>query len=59
MVPLLVDQHAPVVPGRQLLFAEHAEPPFWRTITLFNPLVYLISAFRWAFFGIADVADRA
>src|SRR6185437_1557451 len=31
-------------------------PPFWRTVTLFNPLVYLISAFRWAFFDIADVA---
>jgi ABC-2 type transport system permease protein len=27
----------------------------WRTITLFNPLVYLISGFRWSFFGIADV----
>ncbi len=30
-------------------------PPFWRTVTLFNPLVYLISGFRWSFFGIADV----
>jgi ABC-2 type transport system permease protein len=30
-------------------------PPFWRTITLFNPLVYLISGFRWSFFDIADV----
>ncbi len=30
-------------------------PPFWRTITLFNPLVYLISGFRWSFFGLADV----
>jgi len=27
----------------------------WRTITLFNPIVYLISGFRWSFFGIADV----
>jgi len=30
-------------------------PPFWRTITLFNPIVYLISGFRWSFFEIADV----
>ena len=29
-------------------------PPFWRTVTLFNPLVYLISGFRWSFFDIAD-----
>ena len=26
-------------------------PPFWRTVTLFNPVVYLISGFRWSFFG--------
>ncbi|MGW9330058.1 ABC transporter permease [Bosea sp. NPDC055594] len=30
-------------------------PPFWRTVTLFNPVVYLISGFRWSFFGFADV----
>tara|TARA_R110000868_G_scaffold1844_5_gene14580 strand:- start:13336 stop:14097 length:762 start_codon:yes stop_codon:yes gene_type:complete len=30
-------------------------PPFWRTLTLFNPVVYLISAFRWSFYGTADV----
>ena len=30
-------------------------PPVWQTITLFNPLVYLISGFRWSFYGIADV----
>jgi ABC-2 type transport system permease protein len=30
-------------------------PPFWRTLTLFNPVVYLISGFRWSFFGSADV----
>ncbi|HYG28074.1 MAG TPA: ABC transporter permease [Caulobacteraceae bacterium] len=30
-------------------------PDFWRTVTLFNPVVYLISGFRWAFFGEADV----
>jgi len=30
-------------------------PPLWRTVTLFNPVVYLISGFRWSFYGIADV----
>ena len=30
-------------------------PPVWQTITLFNPVVYLISGFRWAFCGVADV----
>ena len=31
-------------------------PPAWRTVSLFNPVVYLISGFRWAFYGSADVA---
>ena len=30
-------------------------PPIWQTVTLFNPVVYLISGFRWSFFGEADV----
>ena len=30
-------------------------PPIWRTITLFNPVVYLISGFRWSFYGTSDV----
>ncbi len=30
-------------------------PPFWQTVTLFNPIVYLISGFRWSFYEIADV----
>jgi len=30
-------------------------PPLWRAITLFNPVVYLISGFRWSFYGQADV----
>jgi len=30
-------------------------PQPWRTITLFNPIVYLISGFRWSFFEVADV----
>ena len=31
-------------------------PPFWQTASLFNPVFYLISAFRWSFYGIADVS---
>jgi ABC-2 type transport system permease protein len=30
-------------------------PPFWRQLTLFNPVVYLVSGFRWSFFGVSDV----
>ena len=31
-------------------------PPIWQTVTLFNPVVYLVSGFRWAFFDTADVS---
>lgn len=31
-------------------------PPFWQKVTLFNPVVYLVSGFRWSFYGISDVA---
>jgi ABC-2 type transport system permease protein len=31
-------------------------PPIWQQITLFNPVVYLISGFRWSFYGISDVS---
>ena len=30
-------------------------PPFWQKVTLFNPAVYLVSGFRWSFYGVADV----
>jgi len=30
-------------------------PPFWQKVALFNPVVYLISGFRWSFYGLADV----
>jgi ABC-2 type transport system permease protein len=54
MVPLLVITPLSFLGGS--FYSLSMLPPFWRTITLFNPLVYLISAFRWAFFDIADVA---
>ncbi len=30
-------------------------PAFWRTVTLFNPVVYLVSGFRWSFYGVSDI----
>jgi ABC-2 type transport system permease protein len=30
-------------------------PEFWQRVALFNPIVYLISGFRWSFYGVADV----
>ncbi|MEO0914800.1 MAG: sugar ABC transporter permease, partial [Pseudomonadota bacterium] len=30
-------------------------PPFWQTVTYFNPVLYLISGFRWSFYEVADV----
>ena len=30
-------------------------PEFWQTVTLFNPVVYLVSGFRWSFYEISDV----
>ena len=45
--------------GRQLrlrdLYSINMLPPFWQKVTLLNPVVYLISGFRWSFYGIADV----
>jgi ABC-2 type transport system permease protein len=34
-------------------------PPFWRTVSLFNPVVYLVSGFRWSFYGQGDVSVEA
>lgn len=31
-------------------------PPLWRDLTLFNPIVYLVSGFRWSFYGVADIS---
>ena len=31
-------------------------PEFWQKVTLFNPVVYLVSGFRWSFYGTADVS---
>lgn len=53
LVPLLVV--TPLVFLGGSFYSISMLPPVWQTITLFNPVVYLISGFRWAFFGMADV----
>jgi ABC-2 type transport system permease protein len=52
-VPLLIITPLTFLGGT--FYSTGVLPPPWRTITLFNPLVYLISGFRWSFFDIADV----
>jgi ABC-2 type transport system permease protein len=53
IVPLLIVTPLTFLGGT--FYSTSVLPPFWRTITLFNPLLYLISGFRWSFFGLADV----
>jgi ABC-2 type transport system permease protein len=53
VVPLLIITPLTFLGGT--FYSTNLLPPFWRTITLFNPIVYLISGFRWSFFGVADV----
>jgi ABC-2 type transport system permease protein len=36
-------------------YSIHMLPPLWQQVTLFNPVVYLVSGFRWSFYGVADV----
>jgi ABC-2 type transport system permease protein len=53
IVPLLIITPLTFLGGT--FYSTSVLPPVWRTVTLFNPLVYLISGFRWSFFDIADV----
>ncbi|MDA7426266.1 ABC transporter permease [Thalassococcus lentus] len=53
LVPLLVV--TPLVFLGGAFYSISMLPPFWQTVTLFNPVVYLISGFRWSFYGLADV----
>ena len=53
LVPLLVV--TPLVFLGGSFYSISMLPPVWQTITLFNPVVYLVSGFRWSFFGLADV----
>jgi len=53
-IPMLVVYPLTFLGGA--FYALEMLPPFWRQVTLFNPLVYLISGFRWTFFGEGDVS---
>ena len=54
LVPLLIV--TPLVFLGGSFYSISMLPPAWQTVTLFNPVVYLVSGFRWSFFGMADVA---
>ena len=53
LVPLLVVTPLTFLGGS--FYSIDMLPPFWRTVSLFNPVVYLVSGFRWSFYGISDV----
>lgn len=53
IIPLLVITPLSFLGGS--FYSLHMLPPFWQKISLFNPVVYLISAFKWSFFEVADV----
>ena len=53
IVPLLIITPLTFLGGS--FYSINMLPPFWQTVTLFNPMVYLISGFRWSFYEIADV----
>jgi ABC-2 type transport system permease protein len=53
MIPMLVVTPLTFLGGS--FYSIDMLPPAWRTITLFNPVVYLISGFRWTFYGAGDV----
>ena len=53
LVPLLIVMPLTFLGGS--FYSIDMLPPFWRTVSLFNPVVYLVSGFRWSFFGASDV----
>jgi len=54
LVPLLIVTPLTFLGGS--FYSIHMLPAFWQKVTLFNPVVYLISGFRWSFYGKADVS---
>ena len=53
VIPLLVITPLTFLGGT--FYSINMLPPFWQKVTLFNPVVYLVSGFRWSFYGVADV----
>ena len=54
LVPLLIITPLTFLGGS--FYSINMLPPIWQTITLFNPVVYLVSGFRWSFYNMADVS---
>ena len=54
LVPLLIITPLTFLGGT--FYSISVLPPFWQAVTLLNPVVYLVSGFRWSFFNIADVS---
>jgi len=54
LIPLLIV--TPLVFLGGSFYSASMLPPFWQTVTLFNPVLYLISGFRWSFYEISDVS---
>jgi ABC-2 type transport system permease protein len=53
VIPLLIITPLTFLGGS--FYSINVLPPIWQTLSLFNPVVYLISGFRWSFYGVADV----
>ena len=53
IIPLLIVTPLTFLGGS--FYSINILPPFWKAVALFNPVVYLISGFRWSFYGLADV----
>ena len=54
LVPLLIITPLTFLGGT--FYSLDVLPPFWRTVSLFNPVVYLVSGFRWSFYSSSDVS---
>ena len=54
MIPLLVVTPLTFLGGS--FYSIDMLPPFWRAVTLVNPVVYLVSGFRWSFYSVSDVS---
>jgi ABC-2 type transport system permease protein len=57
IIPLLI--LTPLIFLGGSFYSINVLPPFWQTVSLFNPIVYLISGFRWSFYEVADVGIGA
>lgn len=54
MVPMMIVTPLTFLGGS--FYSINMLPPFWQNVTLFNPVVYLVSGFRWSFYGQSDVS---